>query len=114
MQVECNGKTKKRSFIRLDTAEPPLIFYKDNASERQKSLLLFVRVPLIFYKDNANERQKSLLLFVRVPLIFYKDNANERQKSLLLFVRVPLIFYKCTEINYNNQIICRFLSDFIT
>ena len=70
MQVECNGKTKKRSFIRLDTAEPPLIFYKDNASERQK--------------------------------------------SLLLFVRVPLILYKCTEINYNNQIICRFLSDFIT
>ena len=47
-------------------------------------------------------------------LIFYKDNANEWQKSLLLFVRVPLIFYKCTEINYNNQIICRFLSDFIT
>ena len=92
MQVECNGKTKKRSFIRLDTAEPPLILCK----------------------DNANERQKSLLLFVRVPLIFYKDNANERQKSLLLFVRVPLIFYKCTEINYNNQIICRFLSDFIT
>ena len=70
MQVECNGKTGKRSFTRVDTAEPPLIFYKDNASERQK--------------------------------------------SLLLFARVPLIFYKCTEINYNNQIICRFLSDFIT
>ena len=70
MQGECNGKTGKRSFTRVDTAEPPLIFYKDNASERQK--------------------------------------------SLLLFVRVPLIFYKCTEINYNNQIICRFLSDFIT
>ena len=73
MQVECNGKTGKRSFIRLDTAEPPLIFYKDNANERQKSLLLFVRVSLIFYKDNASERQKSLLLFARVPLILYKD-----------------------------------------
>ena len=70
MQGECNGKTMKRSFIRLDTAEP--------------------------------------------PLILYKDNANERQTSLLLFVRVPLIFYKNTEINYNNQIICRFLYDFIT
>lgn len=70
MQGECNGKTGKRSFTRVDTAEPPLIFYKDNASERQKSLLLFVRVPLILYKN--------------------------------------------TEINYNNQIICRFLSDFIT
>ena len=70
MQGECNGKAGKRSFTRLDTAEPPLILYKDNASERQKSLLLFVRVPLIFYKN--------------------------------------------TEINYNNQIICRFLSDFIT
>ena len=32
MQGECNGKTRKRSFIRLDTAEPPLIFYKNNAS----------------------------------------------------------------------------------
>jgi len=31
MQVECNGKTGKRSFTRVDTAEPPLIFYKDNA-----------------------------------------------------------------------------------
>ena len=39
MQVECNGKTRKRSFIRLDTAEPPLIFYKDNASEWNESLL---------------------------------------------------------------------------
>ena len=48
MQVECNGKTGKRSFTRVDTTEPPLIFYKN------------------------------------------------------------------TEINYNNRIICRFLSDFIT
>ena len=34
MQGECNGKTRKRSFIRVDTAEPPLIFYKDNAKIR--------------------------------------------------------------------------------
>ena len=51
MQIERNGKSGKRSFARLDTAEMPLILYKDNASERQKSLLLFARVPLILYKD---------------------------------------------------------------
>ena len=51
MQVERNGKTEKLSFTRLDTAEMPLILYKDNANERQKSLLLFARVPLILYKD---------------------------------------------------------------
>jgi len=51
MQIERNGKSGKRSFTRLDTAEMPLILYKDNASERQKSLLLFARVPLILYKD---------------------------------------------------------------
>ena len=46
------------------------------------------------YKDNANERQKSMLLVVRVQLVLYKDNANERQKSLLLFARVQLVLYK--------------------
>ena len=29
MQVERNGKSGKRSFTRLDTAEMPLILYKD-------------------------------------------------------------------------------------
>ena len=51
MQAGRNGKSGKRSFTGLDTAEMPLILYKDNASERQKSLLLFARVPLILYKD---------------------------------------------------------------
>ena len=51
MQAGRNGKTEKLSFTVLDTAETPLILYKDNASERQKSLLLFARVPLILYKD---------------------------------------------------------------
>ena len=51
MQGECNGKTRGRSFIRLDTAEPNLIFYKDNANERKESLLLLSRVQLILYKD---------------------------------------------------------------
>ena len=57
MQGECNGKTRERSFIRLDTAEPQFILYKDNANEWQKSLLLFVRVQLILYKDNARRVQ---------------------------------------------------------
>ena len=30
MQGERNGKTEKRSFFRLDTAEPKLILCKDN------------------------------------------------------------------------------------
>ena len=60
MQVERNGKTGKRSFTVLDTAETPLILYKDNASERQKSLLLFARVPLILYKDNASRAQRQV------------------------------------------------------
>ena len=51
MQAGRNGKSEKRSFAVLDTAEMPLILYKDNANERQKSLLLFARVPLILYKD---------------------------------------------------------------
>lgn len=29
MQIERNGKSGKRSFARLDTAEMPLILYKD-------------------------------------------------------------------------------------
>ena len=51
MQGECNGKTRERSFIRLDTAEPKLIFYKDSANEWKESLLLLSRVQLILYKD---------------------------------------------------------------
>ena len=57
MQGECNGKTRERSFIRLDTAEPQFIFYKDNANERKESLLLLSRVQLILYKDNARRVQ---------------------------------------------------------
>ena len=53
MRGECNSKTVKRSFTGLDTAEPKLVFYKDNANERKGSLLLFSRVQLVFYKDNV-------------------------------------------------------------
>ena len=40
MQGESNSKTGKRSFTGLDTAEPRLILYKDNANERKESSLL--------------------------------------------------------------------------
>ena len=33
---ECNGKAGKRSFTGLDTAEPKLILYKDNARRVQR------------------------------------------------------------------------------
>ena len=36
MQGECNGKEGKRSFTGLDTAEPKLILYKDNARRVQR------------------------------------------------------------------------------
>ena len=53
MQGERNSKTEKRSFFRLDIAEPKLILYKDNANERNESVLSNSRVQLILYKDNA-------------------------------------------------------------
>ena len=59
MRGECNSKTVKRSFTGLDTAEPKLVFYKDNANERKGSLLLFSRVQLVFYKDNARRVQQQ-------------------------------------------------------
>ena len=51
MQCECNGKMGKRSFTKLDTAEPPLVLCKDNANEWKESLLLISRVPLVLCKD---------------------------------------------------------------
>ena len=36
MQGECNSKTVKLSFTGLDTAEPQLILYKENARRVQQ------------------------------------------------------------------------------
>ena len=43
MQGECNGKTGKRSFTGLDTAEPQLSLYKDKkrAAQRQMNANVF-------------------------------------------------------------------------
>ena len=59
------------------------ILYKDNASERNVSLLANCRVQLILYKDNASERNVSLLANCRVQLILYKDNAEYFLQSYL-------------------------------
>jgi Pyruvate/2-oxoacid:ferredoxin oxidoreductase delta subunit len=50
------------------------IFCKDNANERNESLLSNCRVQLFFCKDNANERNENLLSNCRVQLFFCKDN----------------------------------------
>jgi len=54
-------------------------------------------------KDNANERNESLLSNCRVQLIFCKDNANERNESLLSNCRVQLIFCKDKQKTLNYQ-----------
>ena len=59
MRGECNGKAGKRSFTGLDTAEPKLILFKDNANERNESLLSNSRVQLILFKDNARRVQRQ-------------------------------------------------------
>ena len=57
------------------------ILCKDNANERNESLLSNCRVQLIFCKDNANERNESLLSNCRVQLIFCKDSKKKIKKS---------------------------------
>ncbi|WP_068855889.1 hypothetical protein [Leyella lascolaii] len=94
MQGECNSKTGKLCFTGLDTAEPQLALYKDNANERKESLLFISRVQLALYKGNANERKESLLFISRVQLALCKGNANERKESLLFISRVQLALCK--------------------
>ena len=75
MQGESNSKTGKRSFTGLDTAEPRLILYKDNANERKESLLLISRVQLILYKDNARRVERGLVLtFPSAVYLIYKGD----------------------------------------
>ena len=59
MQGERNSKTEKRSFFRLDIAEPKLILYKDNANERNESLLSNSRVQLILYKEMKRTSKRA-------------------------------------------------------
>ena len=57
MRGECNGKVGKLCFHNFDTAEPKLILFKDNANERNESLLSNSRVQLILYKDKEYSTQ---------------------------------------------------------
>ena len=83
MQGESNSKTGKRSFTGLDTAEPRLILYKDNANERKESSLLISRVQLILYKDNARRAERGLVLtFPSAVYLIYKDTGKERHNQL--------------------------------
>ncbi len=83
MQGESNSKTGKRSFTGLDTAEPRLILYKDNANERKESSLLISRVQLILYKDNARRVERGLVLtFPSAVYLIYKDTGKERHNQL--------------------------------
>ena len=54
-------------------------------------------------KDNANERNESLLSDCRVQLILCKDNANERNESLLSNCRVQLILCKDKKIIWKTN-----------
>ncbi len=55
VQGECSNKAGKRSFTRLDTAEPMPVICNDNANEGNESLLSYCRVQLIIYNDSASE-----------------------------------------------------------
>ncbi|MDN0022067.1 hypothetical protein [Leyella lascolaii] len=59
MQGECSSKTGKLCFTGLDTAEPQLALYKDNANERKESLLFISRVQLALCKDKKNGLQRQ-------------------------------------------------------
>ncbi len=52
---------------------------------------------IILCKDNASERNGSLLANCRAQLILCKDNASERNGSLLANCRAQLILCKVTE-----------------
>ena len=67
-----------------------LVLCKDNASERQVSLLTVARVQLVLCKDNASEWQVSLLTVARVQLILCKDT----KFFLLWLARGQFLFFR--------------------
>ena len=76
VQGECSSKEGKRSFTRLDGAEPMPVLCKDSASERNESLLLNCRAQPVLCKDSASERNESLLSDCRAQPVLCKDNTN--------------------------------------
>ena len=70
-------------------------------------MLTDCRVQLVLCKDNANERNGSLLTDCRVQLVLCKDNANERNGSLLTDCRVQLVLCKDIHNNLSGQAFCQ-------
>ena len=61
MQGESNSKTVKLRFPGLDTAEPRLILYKDNARRVEREFVLtFPSAVYLIYKDTGKERHNQL------------------------------------------------------
>ena len=54
MQVERNGKSGKRSFTRLDTAEMPLILYKDKNFIDNRCHIVVERIFINLFLRNEN------------------------------------------------------------
>ena len=54
MQVERNGKSGKRSFTRLDTAEMPLILYKDKNFIDKRGHIVVERILINLFLRNEN------------------------------------------------------------
>ncbi len=54
MQVERNGKSGKRSFTRLDTAETPLILYKDKNFIDKRGHIVVERILINLFLRNEN------------------------------------------------------------
>ena len=54
MQVERNGKSGKRSFTRLDTAEMPLILYKDKNFIGNRCHIVVERILINLFLRNEN------------------------------------------------------------
>ena len=82
MQGESNSKAGKRSFTGLDTAEPRLILYKDNARREQQQdewkedLFLLSRVQCILYtkireKNDTINYQTSPIPFSLIKINSY-------------------------------------------
>ena len=82
-QGECNSKTGKRSFTRLDTAEPKLILYKDNARRVKRELdHTFPSAKYLIYKDTARRVERGLVLtFPSAVYLIYKDTGKERHNQ---------------------------------
>ena len=69
------------------------VYLQFSAIDAAVIFICYTCLNLIFCKDNANERNESLLLNSRVQLIFCKDNANWLQCKTFSFVFMTFTYY---------------------